>query len=61
MRKLHFFLKHAHAYYFESTLTLLTRLQHAATASDHLFDLQMLFSPFDPACTTIGSWNSVVC
>ena len=49
MRKMHFFLKHAHAYYFENTHTLLTRLKHAATASDHLFDLQVLFAPFDPA------------
>ena len=43
------FLKHAHAYYFENTHTLLTRLKHAATAADHLFALQVAFAPFDPA------------
>ena len=49
MQKLHSFLKHAHAYYFENTHTLLTRLKHAATASDHLFALQVAFAPFGPA------------
>ena len=49
MRTLHLLLKHAHAYYFENTRTLLDGLKHAATASGHLFDLQVAFAPFDPA------------
>ena len=49
MQKLHLFLKHAHAHYFENTHTLLTRLKHAATASDHLFALKVAFALFDPA------------
>ena len=49
MRTLHLFLKHARAYYFESTRTLLDRLQHAAAASCHVFDLQVAFAPLGPA------------